>query len=297
MILRTLWRKRLLVVLLAVVAVAGGYVLAFYPRFPPESRSYTVGVASARILLDTPESQVVDVAPEGSDALGPRASVLANLMVDGEIKDAIAKKAGIDPKKLLAATEASGGAEAAIPKGESAARVNLLTTSVLITSDMVELPIIKVQAQAPDAAQAGALANAAVEGLRDYLNTRASNERIADDRRLRVTGLGPAQATESVRGRGKVLAVGLALFLFLAGCALIVGLTALIRTWRDVDAVERDGGVPLRRVEVVPQTVAQDVVVPRANVISMAGRHPAPVVQEPTGAAQAAKPAPDRWDG
>ena len=45
---------------------------------------------------------------------------------------------------------------------------------------MAELPIIKVQTQAPDVSQAIRLANAAVEGLSDYLDTKAADESITD---------------------------------------------------------------------------------------------------------------------
>src|SRR4051812_2568501 len=118
-ILRRLWRFRLFVALAALVAIGMG-CLVVYRYSPPlklESRKYEVGVATARILVDTPASQVVDVAPKGSDVLGGRATLLANLMVDGEIKTAIAKKAGLAPAKLVSVSDsgASSGDAGAVP--------------------------------------------------------------------------------------------------------------------------------------------------------------------------------------
>ncbi len=112
--------------------------------------------------MDTPNSQVVEVAPKGSETLGSRANVLANLMVDGEVKDAIAERAGLRPKQLVAGSVATGGAEAEEVPEQSSYR---LTTGVVLNSDMAELPIIRVEAQAPDTRGAIKLADAAVTGL------------------------------------------------------------------------------------------------------------------------------------
>src|SRR4051795_13317546 len=104
-ILRELWRVRLLVAGVALFAVLAGFVVLFkVPSF--QSRRSEVGVATARILVDTPNSQVVEVAPKGSDTLGVRANLLASLMVDGVVKEAIARRAGLPPKRLIGITEA-----------------------------------------------------------------------------------------------------------------------------------------------------------------------------------------------
>jgi hypothetical protein len=101
-ILRELWRRRVLVAVVAFIAVLIGGLLSYRIGFPPEPRQYTVGVATTRVLVDTPQSQVIKVDPRGSDTLGLRAAVLANLMVEGEAKAAIARRAGLKPEKLRA---------------------------------------------------------------------------------------------------------------------------------------------------------------------------------------------------
>src|SRR4051812_43174100 len=108
-ILRDLWRRRLLVVGVYLVALLAGTAVVYKISFPPklESRKYDVGVATARILVDTPSSQVVEVAPKGSDSLGVRANLLASLMVDGNVKSAIAHRAGLDPSKLVGVSDAA----------------------------------------------------------------------------------------------------------------------------------------------------------------------------------------------
>ena len=103
-ILRELTRHRLLLSAACLLALLVGAAVLYTPSLPPKSRDYTVGVASASILLDTPSSQVVDVAPRGSDTLGNRANLLASLMVDGDVKNTIAHDAGINPPTISLAT-------------------------------------------------------------------------------------------------------------------------------------------------------------------------------------------------
>src|SRR4051794_7136063 len=101
-ILRDLWARRLWVVLFALVAILLGALVAYRPSLPPKSRKYEVGVASMRILVDTPDSQVVAIAGEGGGGgdLGGHTSLLAQLMAEGEAKGAIARAAGISPDNL-----------------------------------------------------------------------------------------------------------------------------------------------------------------------------------------------------
>lgn len=235
-ILRTLWRKRVLVAVVAVIAVVGSCVLTFDP-VPPKTRGYTVGIATARILVDTPHSQVVEVDPKGSETLGSRASVLANLMIDGELEADIAKRAGLDPTKLIATTQAAGGPETppALKRDSFS-----LTTGVVMNSDLAQLPIIKIETQAPTPTQAAKLADASVEALGHYLDQKASTENIASDRRLRVSGLGPADVREAQRGPGMMMGIGIAILAFVAGCTAILMLTALRRSWGEAMARELD---------------------------------------------------------
>jgi hypothetical protein len=235
MILRDLWRRRVLVAAAALVAIAIGWMLAYKVGFPPERRSYQVGVASASVLIDTPKSQVVEIAPKGSDMLGARANVLANLMVDGAIKEAIAQRVGVPSKELIATTDSAGTTETETPL---TATSHAYSTSVAHTSDMNELPIIKIETQAPDVRRAIELANAAVTGLSEHLDSTAASETVSDTRRLRVRALGTAQGHLATRGPGRLIAVAAAIFVFMLGCGLILVVSAVVRGWRAADALE-----------------------------------------------------------
>ena len=187
-ILRELWRRRVAVGLVALAAILVGLLLAFRPGLPPETRRYDVGIATARLLVDTPQSQVIKVDPKGSDTLGVRANVIANLMVEGPAKAAIAERAGLKPRKLLAIAESELEPQKISPKALRNPEVNLMKTRVVMDLDGEQLPIVEVRVQAPDAARATALANASVTGLTDYLDARAAADPELEARkRLRVS--------------------------------------------------------------------------------------------------------------
>jgi hypothetical protein len=239
-ILRDLWHRRPLVGCVCLLALFCGFAVAYRISFPPklESRHYAIGVATTRILIDTPSSQVVEVSPKGSDTLGTRAGLIASLMVDGTVKGAIARRAGVPPEQLDGVSESAAESSAAI--GPPDPRASVLTTRVVTNTSGDQLPIIEVDAQAGDARAAARLAGAAVTGLRDYLDSKAALQRIRDAQRLQVTGLGAPQARDVVRGPGGLLALAAAIFVFLAGCATILVVTALARAWRAASDEEED---------------------------------------------------------
>jgi hypothetical protein len=239
-IFRDLWRLRRLVVLAGVAALLAAVVVAFeVPSL--ESRRHEVGVATARILVDTPKSQVLKVAPKGSDTLGLRANVLANVMVEGVVRAAVAERIGLRPSQLQGVAESAAAPSVAPAPSSTTSATNplayVLKTRVVASTDG-DLPIIEIEAQAPDAARAAKLANAAVEGFRDYLDSKAATEEVPDAERLRVSGLGAAQAGEVVHGPSPVIALVVALFVFGLGCAAILVSSGAIRAWRAVSTEE-----------------------------------------------------------
>lgn len=235
-ILRALWRRRIAVGVVALIAVLSGWMLTYRLSFPPAARGYDVGVATASILVDTPKSQVVEVAPAGSDELGTRANVLANIMVDGSIKEAIARRAGLAPGRLVASSQTADSPTVMPPlDGRSYA----YATSVVLTSAMTPLPIIKVQSQAPDVQKAIGLANHVVTGLSEYLDSKAATETVPNARRLQVRLLGTAQGQDAARGPRPIIGLLVAVFVLIAGCAAILAYAALVRGWRAAAAEER----------------------------------------------------------
>jgi hypothetical protein len=231
-VLRQLWQLRPLVVLLACVAVCAGTAVVY--ELPSlESRRYDAGVATARMLVDTPDSQIVDVSPKGSDTLGARANLLANLMVDGEMKTAIARRAGLRPEQVVGIAETAAGAAAGLPSDR---RAFVLRTKTVTATAGDRLPIVEIETEAAGAAAATRLANAAVAGVRDTLDRQAARDRVSARQRLRVSGLGVAQARVAPRGPRLIVAFGVAFLVFASGCAALLGIVTLRRMLRETPA-------------------------------------------------------------
>jgi hypothetical protein len=260
-ILHELWVKRRLVACVAVAAVVAGYGIGIGPSFPPNvnGKKKPVGVASVRLLVDTPSSQVVAASPTDLDLLNARANLLASLMVNGLVKATIAQRAGLQPDQL------SGVDQSVVTVPNQSATQPpqtpyVLTTNVLndVSSgpDGSQLPIIVVGTQAPTTGGAAQLANAAVVGLQDYLGSLAATQKVPESRRLRVTSLGAPVATEVTDGPGIALALGLAVVILVAGCALILFVPAFIREWRAAS----EASVPRAALEPRPSLSALPLV-------------------------------------
>jgi hypothetical protein len=238
--LRTLLRHRVLLAIAVVLAVFVCLLVTF--QLPSlKSRNYNVGVATASILVDTPRSQVVDVNPLGIGGVSATANLLAVVMTQGDVKASIAKNAGLQPSKLATISASAAGPQTSVP--DSVARdpgAGILITNTLTNAAGNQLPVISIEAKATDAAAAARLANAASSGLLSYLTSTAAAERIPQQARLRVTSMGPAQAREETQGPTPVLAILLGLLVFGAFTGGILGVLALGRAFRQLDALEEE---------------------------------------------------------
>jgi hypothetical protein len=245
-VLRALWTKRLLVAVIAGCSIAAGVALVV---LSPQKQ---VGTAHAMALVDTPNSQVVDLGGEKAVAsattLSSRATLLTGLMTSSPLKDEIASRAGISAASLLAVSAATQGTDA--PAGQApsstpastpsagAAHPNVLTATVpdLATG---QVPLITIDTQSPTATGAAKLADSSIAVLSDYLKTLAAQDRVPGARRVIVRELGPAVASTTAQGPSKVLAVGLSILLFALGCGLILAVQALKAGWRRADELEQ----------------------------------------------------------
>ena len=119
----------------------------------------------------------------------------------------------------------------------------------------MQLPIIAVDTQAPDANRAAALANAAAAGLKQYLDARATDTRVPDAKRLQVRSLGVAQARDVVKGPGIFLAAFVAIFIFATLCGtmlLAIRTLVTVRHLQRRDDLGQDGHAAEARDEPAP---------------------------------------------
>jgi hypothetical protein len=217
--------KRRLVALVGVLAILLGVGIGYnLTSFPPKSRQYAVGTSSTRVLVDTPSSQIVAVNPAGLELLSVRANLLASLMVNGPIKTLIAQQAGLRPEQLYGIAQS---APSPVTSPTPPAQAFVLTTAVLSDTDVSnpggsELPVIDISTQAPSAAGAARLADAAVAGLQQYIKSEGAAEGLPTSQRIRVSSFAVPQGVESMRGPGTSEVLLIVIVAFVVGCALIV---------------------------------------------------------------------------
>jgi hypothetical protein len=237
-ILQEIRRRRVLVAIVVLASAAIGFLLAFKPGFPPQSRQYQQAIASSDILIDTRNSQVVDVGGHGPElsTLASRANLLGNLMVTGPLKETIAQTAGVKPENLVvvppANSETPGVSPAPVETGHGV-NVPKSERSTLTFSTDDTLPILHVVAEAPDAETARKLALATVVNLRKYLATVAATQQIPAARQLVVRQFGAPTVTTATRGVPHSLAFFIAVILALVGCGAIVGGSWFARRWKE----------------------------------------------------------------
>lgn len=245
-ILREVWsRKRLLAIVLG-ISILTGLLLAYSPGFPPHSRQYQVSLASSDILVDTSNSQVVDVGRRGPDlpTLASRASLLGNLMTVGPLKDAIAKHAGIRPADLVVVPPASAATPGVAPapvKSSQSTKVPDAEATILTLSTDETLPILHVVAQAPDPITASKLSGGTIVELKKYLGSVAATQDIPTARQLVVRRFGTPLVGAATRGLPRSFALAATIALALLGCGAIVGGSWLIRSWKQFDEAEAEG--------------------------------------------------------
>jgi hypothetical protein len=211
-ILRVLWRRRLALVL-GLLVVAGLVVV----RGATDPSS---GLASTRVALDTPNSQLVDVAPVGATTLAWRASLLAHLVSSDSAKQEVARRLGI-PVDQLAVNDPIMSfpvVPASVPK--AVAEVAAITPAPYVLSVFLpngELPIIDIEAYAPDRSAAARLAGAATS----FLESEGSPPGRPRMQPFVIQSVAPVHAKTVRSHNGVVKAGAVAIFLFCLWCACV----------------------------------------------------------------------------
>jgi hypothetical protein len=160
-LLRLIWQRRLALAAGFVVAVA----LAVAIGMPAGGSSV---LAWTTLNLDTPKSQLVNSAPSGADTLPWRASLLVHLMTTDETQRQLAQQLGVRPDQVNVVDPAYALPEvpASMPlRAAKAAGVTVAPYVLTVQLDNLYLPLISIQAAAPDGAGARRLAAAAVAVL------------------------------------------------------------------------------------------------------------------------------------
>jgi hypothetical protein len=243
-VIRQLWHRKLLVALVAVLAVAAAIFSAY--RVSPaglEKRALTVAAASSQILVDSPDSTLVAGAELGTfEALSTRAKIYGQYLASLSARQEIAERAGVPASSISTSgpfSSATGQTAYASQPSEERAGELLQEGAAnrLVFTAQEGVPILTVDAQAATAERAIALAGASFETLKQYVHSLE-----ADGRPVRqgvtVRELGAPEGG-TLGGANNVMLMLLAfLVVFGLGCTAILMVPTFARRWRALDDVE-----------------------------------------------------------
>jgi hypothetical protein len=243
--LNELWRTRkgaaLCLALATFAALSAAYKVSL---FPPglHSRSLDIASASTRVLVDTPRSTVLDLRQGTSDfqSMTNRAVLLGNVMASLPVREYIARRSHVPGELITATTPLTRD----FPRPVADAENQKQTSDLLKSTDEYRLniqanptvPVLDVYAQAPTKQSAEALANAAVDGLKDYLGDVARIQGIGEAQQVRLSQLGRARGgviNGGVRIQAAVLAF---LFAFGVSSAAVIFVSRVRRGWQQGSA-------------------------------------------------------------
>jgi hypothetical protein len=238
--LRELSRHRIGVLLSAllatIVAVASVYKVGIVPP-RLHARSLAIAGASTHILVDTPYSKITDLrAGEGDfQALTTRADLLGNVMTTAPVLAYIGRRAGINPALIQASAPITADVPRVVVEPGSEQRVSALVASSdhyrIHVGANPSIPVLDVYTQAPSTAAAVRLANAAVDGLRDYLADLSGQQKIAPRDQVRLQQFGGAAG--GVINHGVAIEIVALTFFTVFGisCAAVIFVGRVRRGW------------------------------------------------------------------
>jgi hypothetical protein len=253
-ILNELWDRRRWVAAAAFVALLVGLSTSYrLPSF--EKKELLSGAASSQVLIDSSTSAIGDVERDPAP-LATRAVVLAQYMSSAEARTAIAKEMGLSPTQIAANGPFSSLTDRSTYQATPAGpRANQLTEENaiyrLVFDAQLELPIVSIYTQAPDAEAATNLARAATTVLGGYVS--GLDKGIPKERRIIVTTLGQPEGGTVNDGASPILAVLAFLAILVILCTLIVLGSGLVRQWRHSRPPDEDAVAASRKPAPEPQ--------------------------------------------
>jgi hypothetical protein len=238
--LRELWGQKVGLAIAVVLAVlAATRVLYGIGFLPPRLEQHSLGVASAstQVVVDTPRSSVIDLREDtySIESLTNRALLLGNVMASPPVRAYIARRAGVPAAAINVSAPLTPEQPRVIADGAHQPK----TSDILRSPEEYRLsiqanptvPILNIYSEAPAGPAAGKLANAAVDGLRDYLGALASQHATPGAEQVRLVQLGRAHGSEIDSGVGIPLAILVFLFVFAIASAAVLFIARVRRGW------------------------------------------------------------------
>jgi hypothetical protein len=236
LVIRELWqRKAIVAVGVLVAAVAAVLSVYRFDGLTLKARQMQHSGASTQILVDTPSS-VLGSTSESLDPLDARAIVYANFMASPAVLEVIASQVGLHGNQLYAA----GPVDTLQPR--TVQEPTELKRNVQITGESApyrlnfnsdpNLPTIGVFAQAPTTAEAVALANASVVGLKRYVTGLEKTDNVPASQRVVIRQLGQASGGVTDAGISKSLAAIVFFAALVLWCIVVLVGVRFRANWR-----------------------------------------------------------------
>jgi hypothetical protein len=236
--LRELFRLRLsVVVCFALAALAAVNIVYHVPSLEP--RQVDMASSTTELLVDTPLSTVLDLRQGSSELekMTSRAVLIGNVMASPPVLAYIGRRAGVPPSRIRAQPPLTPD----FPRALSGLGEDPHTSDLLKSTDQYRLniqsnptvPILQIYAQAPSAKAAATLANASVDGLRDYLDDTAKAQGTPKEELVRLEQLGRAEGVVINGGIRYQLVVLTFMVVFAFSSATAILIARVRRGWRE----------------------------------------------------------------
>jgi hypothetical protein len=242
--LREVWQHKIALVTVLVVALLVGARVYGFGLLPPSGLKAAEGEATARVLVDTPQSTAVDLRQStyNLEELNNRAKLVGNAIGTAEVRELIAAKVGVSPSEL--AIETPLITEYAELEGVRSEPTNPYRLDVQADPTV---PVIDVVGAAPTEEEAAALVDATTSSLVAYVAELPTHAERKDGKGGKVLRLVPRPLGEveshPLQQPGRALSAVLAfLVILLIGSASIVFVSRQRREYRRASQAMRSGG-------------------------------------------------------
>jgi hypothetical protein len=187
-------------------------------------------LAEVRVLLDTPQSQLTNVDPPRVESLPWRANLLSLLLATEPARRQLAREAGIPAQQLAVVDSdlATPIVPASLPAKAAEPAANPSEVYLLSVHTDPTIPLISLEAQAPDREAAARLAEAAAHALK----ISAAPSDMPEARTFIAEPVGPIKTRSLAAGHRTLRMLGVAIVLFGLWCAGVVLVSAIVRSMR-----------------------------------------------------------------
>jgi hypothetical protein len=246
--LRSLWHLKLwLLGCTAVAVLAAIWSVAIITISPLAltPRKMQMASATTHVLVDSRSSMLIDLRENtyNLEGLRNRTVLLGNVVAGSEVRARIAQRVGISVDALRVQPPLTPEMTTRPPDSQNPQKMSDILKSMdqyrLNLQANPSVPMLDISAQAPTAETAAALANAAVEELKRYLQQLAATQRTPDQLQIRLLPLGRAHGVVINKGADREVALLVFMLTLGIGCATVIFFSRLRAGWRQAKLFEQ----------------------------------------------------------